>query len=378
MNPKITNMATLAIHAGRLSEENGAVVPNLTLSTTFERNESGDLLAGRDVYSRSSNPNRRQLEHKLAALEGGAEAIAFASGQAATMSVFHCVGGSHVLLPDDIYFGSKALIEQLYSHRNLSFSVVDMTDSTAVEAAIRPETALIWIETPSNPQLKITDIQTIVQLAQKHNLLVACDNTWATPFFTRPFELGVDIVMHSTTKYFGGHSDILGGCVVLNEKSAHLTEKFRAYQQLGGAVPSPFDCWLLYRSLATFPLRMQAHATNAMQLATFLEKHPKILKVNYPGLENNAFYAVAKKQMHNGFGGMLSVLVDASEEETKRLASSMQIFRHATSLGGVESLIEHRRSSEGAYSVSPPNLLRISVGIEAIEDLILDFEKALA
>lgn len=378
MNPKSKHLATLAVHAGRISEENGAVVANLTLSTTFERNESGDLLTGRDIYSRSSNPNRRQLEQKLAVLEGGSEAIAFASGQAATMSIFHCLGGSHVILPDDIYFGSKALIEQLYSHRNLSFSVVDMTDNTAIEAAIRPETALIWIETPSNPQLKITDIEAVVQLAQKHKLLVACDNTWATPFFTRPFEWGVDIVMHSTTKYFGGHSDLLGGCVVLNEKSSHLTEKIRTYQQLGGAVPSPFDCWLLYRSLATFPLRMQAHATNALQLATFLENHPKILKVNYPGLENNEFHAIAKKQMHNGFGGMLSILVDASEEETKKLASSMQIFRHATSLGGVESLIEHRRSSEGVYSVSPPNLLRISVGIEAIEDLIADFEEALA
>lgn len=372
------HIATQAVHAGRISDASGAVVPPLTLSTTFERAETGDFIAGRDIYSRASNPNRRQVEEKLAVLEGGTEAFAFASGQAATMSIFHVSGGTHVILPDDIYYGSKALIEQVYGHRNLRFTTVDITDLDALEAAIEEDTHLIWVETPSNPQLKVTDIQEVVKIAQRHSILVACDNTWATPFFTRPFDLGVDFVMHSTTKYLGGHSDILGGCVILNQKSAYLSEKFRAYHHLGGAVASAFDSWLLNRSLATFPIRMQAHATNAMQLASFLEKHPKVLKVNYPGLPSNEYHLVAKKQMKNGFGGMLSILLDASEEETKRFASSMKLFRHATSLGGVESLIEHRRSSEGIYSVSPPNLLRISVGIEAIDDLIADFQQTLA
>lgn len=370
-------LATLAIH-GTNKTPRGVVVPDITLSSTFEREEDGTIAEGQDIYSRASNPNRRLLEEKLAAFEGGTIALAFASGQAATMSIFHCFGGKHVLLPDDIYYGSKALVDKLYQQRNLTFTTVDMTNIEAIEAAITPETALIWIETPSNPQLKITDIEAVVALAKKYSILTAADNTWATSFFTQPFDWGIDLVMHSTTKYLGGHSDILGGCVVLNEASEHLAPLLRDYQHLGGAVPSPFDCWLLNRSLSTFPIRMPVHAKNAMKLAFFLEKHPKILAVNYPGLPSNRFHEVAKKQMKNGFGGMLSVLVDATEANTMRLASSMQIFKHATSLGGVESLIEHRRSSEGSFSQSPPNLLRISVGIEAIEDLIADFDNALS
>lgn len=379
------NLETLVIHTGNHGDSTtgavstGAVVPPMILSTTFERREDGNFVEGRDIYTRASNPNRRTLEKKLAALEGGTEAIAFGSGQAATMSIFHTLGsGSHVILPDDIYYGTKLMIDSLYAHWGLTCTAVDMTNLSAIRKAIKKNTALIWVETPSNPSLKVADIQEILKIAKAKNILVACDNTWATPYFTKPFELGVDVVMHSTTKYFGGHSDILGGCVVLNGNLP--TEKatlIRQFQTVGGAVPSAFDCWLLSRSLATFAVRMPVHAQNAMKLAMYLEKHPKIEKVNYPGLKSNEFHRVAKKQMKNGFGGMMSILIKGSQEEAMKFASSMKIVKHATSLGGVETLIEHRRSSEGTHSVSPENLLRISVGIENIDDLIADFEAAL-
>ncbi len=376
---------TLAIHAGNHSDlTTGAVVSPLVLSTTFERADDGSLVEGRDIYTRASNPNRRALEEKLAALEGGSEAIAFASGQAATMSVFHSLGGnSHVILPDDIYYNTKVIIDALYANFGLTCTAVDMTDLGAIKRAIKKNTKLIWIETPSNPSLKITDIQAVVKIAKAKNILVACDNTWATSFFTRPFELGVDLVMHSTTKYFGGHSDILGGCVILppNSSQSDLANKIRAFQTVGGAVPSPFDCWLLSRSLSTYAIRMPVHAQNAMKLATFLEAQPQIEKVNYPGLKSNEYHKVAKKQMQGAdgvpcFGGMMSILVKGGQKEAMKLASKLKIFKHATSLGGVESLIEHRFSVEGVHSTSPENLLRISVGIENITDLIADFEQA--
>ncbi len=370
---------TLAIHAGNHGDANtGAVVSPITLSTTFERDSEGNLVDGRDIYTRASNPNRRALEQKLAALEDGSEAIAFASGQAATLSVFHALGkDSHVLLPDDIYYNTKVIIDSLYQNFGITCTAVDMTIPKNIEEAIQTNTKLIWIETPSNPSLKISDIATIVQLAKKYSILVACDNTWATPYFTKPFHLGVDLVMHSTTKYFGGHSDILGGCIIFPiNKSETLYQSIRTFQSVGGAVPSPFDCWLLNRSLATFAIRMPIHAQNALKLAKFLENHPEIEKVNYPGLSSNEFHGVAQKQMVGGFGGMMSILVKGGEKEALALASKLKLFKHATSLGGVESLIEHRYSVEGVHSASPQNLLRISVGIEHIEDLIADFEQA--
>lgn len=373
---------TLAIHAGNHGDPTtGAVVPPLVLSTTFERAEDGSIVEGRDIYTRASNPNRRALEEKLAALEGGSEAIAFASGQAATMSIFHTLGaGSHVILPDDIYYNTRVIIEGLYANFGLTCTAVDMTDLGAIKKAIKKNTKLIWIETPSNPSLKITDIQAVVKIAKSKNIMVGCDNTWATPFFTRPFDFGVDVVMHSTTKYFGGHSDILGGCVILppNASSNELATKIRTFQSVGGGVPSPFDCWLLNRSLSTYAIRMPIHAQNAMKLAAFLEAQPQIEKVNYPGLKSNEYHKVAKKQMLGGFGGMMSILVKGGQKESMALASKLKIFKHATSLGGVESLIEHRFSVEGIHSTSPENLLRISVGIENIDDLIADFKQALA
>jgi cystathionine gamma-synthase len=369
---------TTSIHTGELKDETfGTVAMPIILTTTFERDRDGGFPEGRDVYSRASNPNRRALEQKLAALENGAEAIAFSSGQAATMSVFNALQpDSHVIIPDDIYYGTRVLLETIYKRWGLTFSAIDMTNISTIRKAITNKTKLIWIESPSNPSLKVTDIQAVVKLASEKNIITACDNTWATPFFTKPLDMGVDIVMHSTTKYFSGHSDIIGGCIIVKHTS-DISTRIREFQTLGGAIPSPFDCWLLYRSLSTFPMRMRVHAENAQKLAEYFEKHPKIEKVNYPGLKNNAFHKVSKKQMTDGFGGMMSILVKGGAVETLKLAGSLKIVKHATSLGGVETLVDHRQSAEGVHSVSPPNLLRISVGIENIEDLIGDFEQAL-
>jgi cystathionine gamma-synthase len=383
------NKKTLSIHAGNHGDTaTGAVVAPMILSTTFERDKNGNFIEGRDIYARASNPNRRALETKLAALEGGSDAIAFSSGQAATMSIFHTLGtGSHIILPDDIYYGTRYMIESLYANWGLTYTAVDMTDLSQIKKAIKKNTKLIWIESPSNPSLKITDIQAVVKIAQSKNLLTACDNTWATPYVTQPFDFGVDIVMHSSTKYFGGHSDILGGCIILKnidliKDKGFNVDLIRTFQTVGGAIPSPFDCWLLNRSLATFYVRMPVHCENAMKLAQFFENHPKIEKVFYPGLKSNPSHKIAKKQMKNAdgkpcFGGMLSILYKGNEAETMKFASSMKIVKHATSLGGVETLVDHRRSAEGEHSVSPPNLLRISVGIETIDDLITDFNEAL-
>lgn len=371
------HLNTQAVHAGYEPEKQfGSVSQPLILTTTFER-ENG--VPREHIYTRSENPNRISLETKLAILEGGADAIAFASGQAAAFAVFQAVlePGAHVLIPDDCYHGIRTLFAQVYQGWQINCEEVDMSVVSNVADAIRPETKLIWIETPTNPKLKIFDIQGIAKVAAEKGIPVACDNTWATPFFQRPFELGVDIVMHSTTKYFGGHSDILGGAVILKEKGS-IAARIRAIQGTGGGVPSPFDCWLLNRSLATFPLRMPVHSSNAQALAQFLHHQPAIERVYYPGLPTHPNHEIAKAQMQGGFGGMLSIEVKGGMEKAIELAENLHIFTHATSLGGVESLIEHRRSAEGLHPRSPDNLLRVSVGIEFVGDLIRDFEQALA
>lgn len=369
---------TTSIHTGTLKDDAfGTVAMPIILTSTFERDKEGGFPEGRDVYARASNPNRRALEQKLAALENGTEAIAFSSGQAATMSVFNSLEpNAHVIIPDDIYYGTRVLLETIYKRWGLTYSAIDMTNINTIKKAITKKTQLIWIESPSNPSLKVTDIQAIVKLVKGKNITTVCDNTWATPFFTKPLDLGVDIVMHSTTKYFSGHSDLIGGCIIV-KNSDETSKRIREFQVLGGAIPSPFDCWLLFRSLSTFPMRMEIHAKNAQKLAEYFEKHPKIEKVNYPGLKNNAFHKVSKKQMAGGFSGMMSILVKGGAAETLTLAANLKVVKHATSLGGVETLVDHRQSAEGIHSMSPPNLLRISVGIENIDDLIADFEQAL-
>jgi len=370
------HLSTKLIHQNNVSHDSAAVIPPMILSTTFERGENGLDYPGGFLYSRYDNPNRRSLEEKLAGLEQGAAAICFSSGLAATNAVLQTLQpGDHLLIPDDIYFAVRSLLDQVFSGFQLSYSVIDMTNATNIEKAILPHTKLLWIETPSNPSLKITDIAAAVTIAKKNNLIVVVDNTWSTPHCTNPLLMGADIVLHSTTKYLGGHSDLLGGVLICKELNP-LTEKLRTIQKLGGAVPSAFDCWLLCRSLTTFIARMEIHSKNGLALASWLEGRKEIEKVYYPGLPSHPQHSIAVKQMHNGFSGMLSILVKGNQESALQLAAKLQLFKHATSLGGVESLIEHRKSVEGPSSATPENLLRISVGIEHINDLISDFEQA--
>ncbi|WP_207533078.1 trans-sulfuration enzyme family protein [Desertivirga arenae] len=367
---------TLAIHAGNSTDSNTkAVVQPITLSTTFERAEDGSYPAGY-IYTRAANPNRLSLENVLAKLDGGAEACAFSSGNAAGSAVFQSLEpGSQIIAPEDMYHGLKALMNEVFS-RTLEISFIDMSDLNLVERTINPRTTkLIWIETPSNPLLKISDIKSICQLAQKHHIIVCCDNTFATPVFQRPLDLGADLVMYSSTKYFGGHSDVLGGALVTKTVNEQW-EKIKSIQTLSGAVPSPFDCYMTVRGLKTLPYRMRGHEENAIQIAQFLEQHPAVEKVFYPGLINHPSYAIARSQM-SGFSGMLSFTLKGGQEAAIKAANSLKLITQATSLGGVESLIEHRASVEGPNTKTPFNLLRLSVGLENIQDLIEDLNQAL-
>lgn len=371
------HVQTLAIHAGHLNNEKlGDIVQPIHVTTTFERNQNGGL---KDYsYTRSANPNRQTVENKIAAIEGATTAVAFSSGMAAINAIFETVlePDCHVIIPDDCYHGTRTLLENFLKRWKVTYDQVDMAVVATVEKSIKPSTRLIWMETPSNPQLKIADIQAITQLAKKNNIYTACDSTFATPLLQKPLELGADFSMHSSTKYFAGHSDILGGIVCVNR--ADVATQLRGYQGAAGAVPAPFDCWLLNRSLATFPLRFATQCNNAMAIATYLSTHAHIEKVFYPGLTTHLNHAIAKKQMTNGYGSILSVLIKGGREEAFAFAAKLTIFKHATSLGGVESLVEHRRSAEGNYPISPDNLVRIAVGIEYVDDLIQDLAQALA
>jgi len=377
MTPK-HHFSTLAIKSTENTfEEARPVSMPLYLSTTYVRNPDGSY--NHDfLYSRADDPNRKVLENSIALLEKGAVAYCFASGMAAVSAVFQSLRpGDHILLPDDIYFNIYALVKEVFEPWQLEASLVDMSDLDAIKTATKSNTRLIWLETPSNPQLKITDLEAVVAFAKKQNCLVAVDNTWPTPVLTRPIEWGVDIVVHSTTKYFGGHSDVLSGAVVLKEQNERA-ERIARIQALSGGVPAPFDCWLISRGIQTLALRVKAQTQSAQQLAEFLEQHPAIEQVNYPGLDSHPQHAIAKKQMPDGFGAMLSVLVKGDAKQAMALSNRLELFTTATSLGGVESLVEHRKSVEGEDSPTPGNLLRISVGLEDARDLILDWERALA
>ncbi|MFN3332689.1 MAG: trans-sulfuration enzyme family protein [Caldilinea sp.] len=370
-------LETLAIHAGQSPDPaTGAVMPPIHLSTTFERAPDGSYPGGY-VYTRTENPNRAALEQCLAALEGGAAAAAFSSGMAAIAAVFQSLApGDHVLFPDDAYFGAGRLLRELMAPWGLIYSVVNMVDLDAVRAAVRGQTRLIWVETPSNPLLKITDIAGVAMIAHKAGARCAVDNTWPSPVGQQPLALGADLVMHATTKYLGGHSDLLGGAIVARPADEFF-ERIRLVQTIGGAAPSPFDCWLLMRSIRTLPYRMRAHSENAQRVATFLADHPAIERVHYPGLPTHPGYEIARRQMSLP-GGMLSIQVRGGAEEAMRVAGRVQLFTRATSLGGVESLIEHRASVEGIHTTTPLNLLRISVGLEHPDDLIADLMQTLA
>jgi cystathionine gamma-synthase len=366
---------TIAIHAGNHTDESSkAVIQPIVTSTTFERAEDGTFPSGY-TYSRSSNPNRTLLENVLAKLEGGADAASFASGNAAGMAIFQSLPpGTHIIAPDDMYHGLRNQLKNLFTGV-LSFDFIDVNNSEVLQSHIKPETGLIWIETPSNPLLKITDIKKVVAIAKKNDIKIACDNTFATPVCQQPLSLGADLVMHSATKYFGGHSDLMGGALITKEKN-NWWAKIRQVQEYGGAIPSPMDCYMLARSIKTLPYRMRGHSQNAQLLAEFLEKHPKVESVMYPGLPSHPQHEIAKAQMA-GFSGMLSFCVKGGEEEAKRVINRLKLFTRATSLGGVESLVEHRATVEGPDTKTPFNLLRVSVGLEHIDDLIADLAQAL-
>lgn len=369
--PKIE---TTAIHAGNIKTATGDVTQPISLSTTFFRDETGGYPGGH-MYSRVSNPNRAALEQVLSQLEGGADACAFSSGNTAGMALFQALKpGSHIIAPDDMYWGFKKQLQSLFEGI-LEIDFVDLTQIGEIAQYIKHNTVMIWVESPSNPLLKITDIAAVAGIAKQHQLLLACDSTFASPCLQNPIALGAHIVMHSSTKYIGGHSDVLSG-VLVTAKKDEFWERIRNIQQVGGAVPSPFDCYLLLRSIKTLAYRMRGHSANGMALAVYLEQHPKVEAVYYPGLSSHPQHEIAKKQMSD-FGGMLSILVKGNGEAAKKVVNSVHLFAQATSLGGVESLIEHRASVEGPDTKTPQNLIRISAGLEHIDDLINDLSQAL-
>ena len=367
-------LETIAIHAGDNPQDNDVISP-IHLTTTFKREKDGSYPNG-NIYSRTANPNRLALEKTMARLEHAEVAAAFSSGSAAASSIFRALAmGEHAIVPNDMYHGIAKLIKNLFIPMGMDISFVDMSDLSQLKAAIKTNTKLIWLETPSNPLLNLTDIAAVAKIAKAVGAILVCDNTWTPPNLQDAFALGADIVMHSSTKYLAGHSDVIGGIVVSKYENAFF-EKIRFIQGYEGAVPSPFDCWLILRGIKTLSYRLRGHCSNAMQLAQFLEQQPKIEQVLYPGLKSHPQYQIAKAQM-NDFGGMMSILVKGGQEQALKLVANVELFTRATSLGGVESLIEHRASIEGPESQTPNNLIRISVGLEHIDDLIADLSQAL-
>lgn len=373
----MSRIETLAVHAGGEPDETtGAVVPPIHLATTFRHGPAGERVAGYE-YQRESNPTQDRLETALAALENGAAALCFGSGMAAMAGLLESLpAGSHVLIPTDCYTGLRALSAEFLPERGISASAVDMADLDAVQAALRPETKLVWAETPSNPQLRVSDIAALAALAHGHGALLACDNTFATPVLQRPLALGADVVMHSTTKYLGGHSDVMGGALVFARRD-DLFERVFHRRHVTGGILAPFSAWLILRGCRSLPARMAWHCANARALAEMLATHPAVEAVHYPGLASHPGHAVAARQMRDA-GGMLSFRLRGGREAALAVAGALELAINATSLGGPETLVEHRASIEGANAVSPANLLRVSVGLEHREDLLADFNQALA
>ena len=371
------HLETLAVHAGHAPDgATGAVAPPIHLATTFERAPDGSYPLGH-MYARNSNPTRGQLEACMAELDGGVASAAFSSGQAAETAVFMALGpGAHVIAPLDVYHGTVKLLRDVLGPLGVEASFVDMSDLAAVKAAVRPNTRLIWIETPSNPLLKITDIAAVAEIARGVDAMLACDNTWGTPILTQPFDLGADVIMHATTKYLGGHSDVLGGVVSVKREGEFLA-RLKDIQATTGAVAAPFDCWLVMRGIRTLALRVRQQCESAGAIAEFLSNHAAVEAIYYPGLPHHPGHDIAKRQM-SLFGAMLSFQTQGDEQRAFKAAARCKLITRATSLGGVESLIEHRASVEGPDTKTPRNLLRLSVGIEHVDDLIADLDQALA
>ncbi|MCQ3979969.1 MAG: cystathionine gamma-synthase [Anaerolineae bacterium] len=370
---------TLAIHAGQPPDPaTGAVMTPIYQTSTYAQSEVG-VFKGYE-YSRTDNPTRTALQSCLAALEGADFGLAFASGLAATDTLFRLVApGEHVLLGDDVYGGTYRLLDKILRGYGLLFDPVNMADLEAVEAALRPQTRLVWLETPTNPMLRLADIAAVSQLAHAAGAKVAVDNTFATPFLQQPLALGADFVVHSTTKYLGGHSDVVGGAILTSDAEAYQRLKF--LQNAIGAVPGPMDCWLVLRGVKTLALRMERHCANAKQIAAFLVEHPAVARVHYPGLPGDPGHALAARQMRD-FGGMISFVLKGGEPAARKMVAATRIFALAESLGGVESLIEHPAAmTHASVADSPlavdPGLVRLSVGVEHVEDLLADLEQAL-
>ena len=376
--------ATRVIHAGRTSDAvTGAVMPHIVTSTTFEWEALGQ--PREHIYTRSSNPTRDALERCVAELESGVRGLAYASGQAATAGILDLLdAGSHVIAPLDFYGGTRRLFDQVRRRIGaLEFSWIDMTDPAQVAAAIRPATKLIWIETPTNPLLKITDIAAIVAIARRHKLLTCVDNTFATPCYQRPLEFGVDIVMHSATKYLGGHSDVLGGVNVVSQ--AELGKQLHQLRSASGGVLGPFDSYLVLRGIKTLALRMERHCANALSVAQHLEKHPRVARVYYPGLPAHPEHGLAKRQMAGSFGGVVCFEITGGSSAVGGFLNKLQVFTVAESLGAVESLagqpatMSHSSvpTDERRKMGIADNLVRLSVGIEGLQDLLADLDQAL-
>jgi cystathionine gamma-lyase len=371
---------TLAIHAGQAPDPTtGAIMTPVYLTSTYVQASPG-VHKGFE-YSRTRNPTRDALEGCLAALEGAAHGLCFGSGLAATDAVLHSLqAGDHVLHCDDLYGGTFRLFDKVYRRHGLTFDAVDMSDPSNVEAAMRPETRLLWIESPTNPMLKIVDLAAVARIARARGARTVVDNTFATPFFQRPLEHGIDAVVHSTTKYLNGHSDVVGGAVLTSDDE--LAARLRFLQNAVGAVPGPMDAFLVLRGLKTLPVRMERHARNALQVARHLEGHPQVERVSYPGLASHPQHALAARQM-SGFGGMLTFVLRGGLPAARAFLETVRVFACAESLGGVESLIEHPAIMTHA-SVPPETrrrlgiadgLIRASVGIESAEDLVEDLER---
>jgi cystathionine gamma-lyase len=378
-------LATKTIHAGQPADpQTGAVTVPISLATTFQQKTPGEMLAGYD-YSRSGNPTRQAFEECVAALEGAKYALSFSSGSAATATIINMLNsGDHVVSIDDVYGGTQRYFRQVAVPSNgINFTFVDCTDEKKFDAAFTDKTKLVWIETPTNPTLKITDIEMAARIAHKHNCTLVVDNTFMSPALQNPLLHGADIVVHSITKYINGHSDVVGGVVATSDDNLH--QRLQFLQNSIGAVPAPFDCYMALRGLKTLALRMERHSENAMKLATFLEAHPKITKVIYPGLESHPQYATAKKQNLNGFGGMVTVFVAGGLKESRTFLESLKLFKCAESLGAVESLAEHPAimthasvpAEQRALLGINDSLVRLSVGVEAYDDILYDVSQAL-
>ena len=370
---------TKVIHSGHSSDnETGAVMPPIHLSSTFKQNKPGDF---QYEYARTKNPSRDILEKLLASIESGKQAFAFSSGMAAINTVCDLFGENyHVICSDDVYGGTRRLFDKVKT--NIDVTYVDFDTNVNWDDIVTERTKFVWAETPSNPLMKIIDIKNTAEIAHGFNLPVICDNTFASPYNQRPLELGADLVVSSSTKYLGGHSDIVGGSIVIKDQDLYA-EKISYLQNAVGAIPSPFDCYLLTRSIKTLSVRMQKHNENGEKVANFLESHPKVIKIHYPGTDQK-YKSIASKQM-NGFGGMMSIVLDTNLEGVNTFLSHLKIFTLAESLGGVESLIEHpaimthasiEKKIRDSLGISD-SLLRLSVGIEDVEDIIDDLNQAL-